>query len=202
MSLIVIDPGHGGDDPGALGYRNAEARKADPACALIAPTEANLNTMASHLLAGELARSGQAGQLTRMEDVENPSAPGRASMANHKNADLFVSIHHNSAESLTAHGFEALVCRDRGAAFDLAGEICKAVFRRFEAQERGLTVRGVKIRPGLAVLRLTKMPAVLIECGFISNPFEAEFLGFPEIQQELSGLLAETIDEWLRGRPL
>lgn len=101
----------------------------------------------------------------------------RANMANAWGADLFVSIHTNSAEDPSANGSEALVYSEDSPAYELAEDILVRL-----NQETGLRNRGVVIRPGLYVLRKTNMPAVLVEIGFISNPEEAQLMvEYPEL---------------------
>ena len=105
------------------------------------------------------------------------SLVARANMANAWGADLFVSIHTNSAEDPSANGSEALVYSEDSPAYELAEDILVRL-----NQETGLRNRGVVIRPGLYVLRKTNMPAVLVEIGFISNPEEAQLMvEYPEL---------------------
>ena len=93
----------------------------------------------------------------------------RVREANEWGADIFLSLHTNAAESSTATGSEALVYSTSSTvAYGLANDILDEMTKL-----TGLRNRGVIERPGLYVLRKTKMPAVLVELGFITNPRDA-----------------------------
>ena len=97
-------------------------------------------------------------------------------------ADLFLSIHTNAAEDPTANGSEALVFSLSTPAYPIAEAILGGL-----TEATGFKNRGVKVRPGLYVLRRTPMPAVVLELGFITNPAEATFM------YENPGLMARGI---------
>lgn len=197
MSLIVIDPGHGGiptegGDPGALGYRNTQAGT------IVAPTEADLNLMFSQVLATQISALGHQIELTRVEDVA-VELRTRCALANAKQADIFLSIHHNSfyhppgVHKAPPSGFE--VCYYPGSITGgLAASMNMAVRSKFPG---GWKVRDAKERDDLYVLRHTVMPAVLLEIGFISNQSEEILLGMPDFQQRMAGILAKVTDSWL-----
>lgn len=145
---IMMDAGHGGRDPGAV--YNGRQEKDD--------------TLRLALAVGEnLQNNGIDVEYTRTTDVyETPYE--KAMEANEAGVDLFISIHRNSFPSdNTAFGVESLV-------YDLSGlkyEIAESVNQQLEAV--GFRNLGVKARPNLVVLKRTKMPAVLIEVGFINS---------------------------------
>ena len=95
----------------------------------------------------------------------------RVEDANSWGADVFLSIHTNAAVSPAATGSEALVYSQSTSAYPLAEDI----LRELNATT-GLTNRGVKLRPGLYVLRRTARPAVLVEIGFITNAGDANLM--------------------------
>ena len=96
----------------------------------------------------------------------------RVEQANSFGADLFISIHTNAAENPSATGSEALVYSPSSTA---AREVGEKILRQLHLQT-GLRNRGIVYRPGLYVLRRTKMPAVLVELGFITNPTDASLM--------------------------
>lgn len=157
---IVIDAGHGGSDSGAVGNGMSEK---------------NL-TLAIVLAAKRSFDNDNRFQVsyTRTADTY-PSLSQRANLANNKNADMFLCVHINSA-SASAHGTETLWSKGRNSATKKSGltsqELATAM-QRAAVAATGFTNRGLVDRPNLYVLKHTKMPACLIEYGFISNKTEA-----------------------------
>ena len=94
--------------------------------------------------------------------------------ANRWGADLYLSIHTNAAENPRASGSEALVF---GPGADVAIGVGKNILENLHLVT-GLRNRGIVYRPGLYVLKRTKMPAVLVEIGFITNPQDAELMAY------------------------
>lgn len=98
----------------------------------------------------------------------------RVRQANEWGADIFLSLHNNAAENPEATGNEALIYGPGATvARDLGTEILEQL-----TLTTGLRNRGIVYRPGLYVLKETKMPAVLVEMGFITNPYDAELLAY------------------------
>lgn len=99
---------------------------------------------------------------------ETPSKPNVCYTANNSGADIFISIHCNSAASASAKGTETLIYSAGGEAELLAKCIQSQIVNSL-----GTVDRGIKERPDLCVLRNTVMPAVLVETAFISNEEDA-----------------------------
>ena len=100
------------------------------------------------------------------------SLTARVNEANSWGADIFLSLHNNAAENENATGNEALVY---GPGSTVAINLGEQILDQLSLTT-GLRNRGVVYRPGLYVLKKTKMPAVLVEMGFITNPYDAELL--------------------------
>ncbi len=100
------------------------------------------------------------------------SLTARVNDANSWGADVFISLHTNAAANPAANGIETLVY---DASSPIAGELAEDILESL-VEITGFRSRGVKSRPGLYVLRRTRMPAVLVEMGFITNPAEAELM--------------------------
>ena len=115
------------------------------------------------------------------------SLAARVNEANRWGADYFISLHTNAASSPSANGSEALVYDKSGRSFGFAEDILTNM-----VNVTGLRDRGVKARPGLYVLRKTRMPAVLLELGFITNPGDAALM------RDSPGLFAEGIYRGIR----
>ena len=108
---------------------------------------------------------------TSLGTSNTTSLRARVDDANAWGADYFISIHTNASSNPDASGTEAFAYRQPSAAFSLGEDIVQNISR-----VTGLRNRGMKVRPGLYVLRKTQMPAVLVELGFISNPSDAALM--------------------------
>ena len=176
---IALDAGHGGSDPGAV-YK--DRREKD-------------DTLDLTLAVGDiLKKNGIDVYYTRTTDeYETPFK--KATDANNSGANLFVSIHRNSSENPNQYsGVETLVYSDTG----LKAEVARNINNQLE--DAGFKNLGVDERKNLIVLKRTKMPAVLVEAGFINNDkdnylFDEEF---DSIAQAIADGILESIPS---GRP-
>ncbi|MBQ4584735.1 MAG: N-acetylmuramoyl-L-alanine amidase [Clostridia bacterium] len=105
---------------------------------------------------------------TQLGTSNSSSLRVRVDDANSWGADYFISIHANASVDSSANGTEVLVYSRPSRASRLAQDILTSV-----TEITGLKNRGIKLRPGLYVLKKTTMPAVLVELGFITNPQDA-----------------------------
>jgi N-acetylmuramoyl-L-alanine amidase len=169
---IVIDPGHGGKDPGAIGQKGTK--------------EKDITLKVAITVASLLQQAGIATKLTRTSDVF-VELDDRAKIANSFGANYFVSIHCNSATDRSARGIETYCYQFGGDGEKLAQSIQDELIKA-----TGLTDRGVKAA-NFAVLRETKMPAVLTELAFISNPEEEKLLADTEFQDKCAMAIAKGI---------
>lgn len=176
---IALDAGHGGSDPGAV-YKGRQEKE---------------DTLDLTLAVGDiLKKNGIDVYYTRTTDeYETPFK--KATDANNSGADLFVSIHRNSSENPNQYsGVETLVYSDTG----LKAEVARNINNQLE--DTGFKNLGVDERKNLVVLKRTKMPAVLVEAGFINNDkdnylFDEEFYS---IAQAIADGILESIPS---GRP-
>lgn len=169
---IVIDPGHGGSDPGAVGPNGLR--------------ESNVTLAVSLKLAEILRQAGVEIKLTRTSDVRVELKP-RCDLANSWKADYFVSIHCNAATNPQAHGTETY-CLQLGG----QGEILARAIQTELVAATGRANRGVKTA-NYYVLRNTNMPAVLVELAFISNADEERLLRSAEFQEKCAAAIARGI---------
>ena len=155
---IVVDPGHGGSDPGATGVTGLKEKVINLAVAK------NLVTL--------LEEAGAKVIVTRSGD-HSISNQGRVDLANKAKADVYVSIHANAFTNPESNGTETHYCpeNDNGdASRFLAGQLQREVVSAL-----GLRDRGVKAN-SFYVLTKADMPAALVELGFLTNPDEEELL--------------------------
>ena len=161
---IFIDPGHGGHDPGAIGAKSKEAE----------------NVLKVALaLEKKLKAQGHEVKLSRRADMYL-TLTQRVNLANAWGADVFISLHDNSAVNKTATGFETFIFNGSDVSVNsikLQQHVHKTI-----ANGIGLVDRGLK-RANFAVLRETNMLALLIEYGFISNLNDEKVIAF-EIEKQ------------------
>ncbi len=170
---VVIDAGHGGSDCGSIGYD-------DNNVPVLYESERNLAI--ARKVRDYLIAQGVKVIMTRSADVrlgvdEMSDLTERCRIANDASADIFVSIHNNAFSSSTATGTEILYA-------DKDDKVYKGLTSYQLAQNvltpligaTGLYNRGLKDSPMIAVLRLTNMPAILVEVAFITNPSDRAVL--------------------------
>lgn len=173
--VIVVDPGHGGSDPGVVGQGGV--------------TEKDITLAISKRLAECLGQSGAMVLLTREADIDlsDPATAGpgskkredltrRVALANDSRADLYLSIHVNSSSSPNRRGAQTFV-QPGSAAGKMAAEFIQA--------ELAGTLKNTGRRPlevDHFITRNTSMPAVIVETGFLTNKAEARLLQDPDYQ--------------------
>src|SRR5258705_10266290 len=172
-TTVVIDAGHGGHDRGGIPGQS------------VAEKEMTLDV--AQRLKSLLATSGYRVVMTRDSDVFVP-LPTRVAIANSYGNAIFVCIHFNSAKRMGAGGIETyFYSRD---SLPLASAIHYYVAGGAPSSNRGVR------RRGFYVLRKTTVPAVLVECGFLTNPTEAAYAQSAGYRQKL----ADEIAAGIRGR--
>jgi len=218
---IVIDAGHGGNDPGAIGRRSHVKEK-------------NLTLQLARKLKSILEAEGIKVTMTRDSDIFIP-LPMRSEIANKSGADLFVSVHINASRSRLMRGFECYylsnatddnaraleafensslkmdeaasaqhsrpldktlwdmtLTENRLESAQLAGSICDSVDESLATGDRGIrTAR-------FYVLKHTNIPAVLVETGYLSNKYEELKLKDPEFLDRIAESVAQGILKYKR----
>ncbi len=175
--LVVIDAGHGAHDPGAISPGGIR--------------EKDINLRVAAKIANLLERRGVGVVMTRWQDrfIE---LEDRAAVANQRNADLFVSIHADSAPSSSAQGFTVYVATAASAnAYRAAHAINQAM------EKTGMDNRGIR-EADYRVLVQTNGPAVLIELGYLSNAQDAARLADDGFRDRMAQAIADGIQTYLR----
>lgn len=179
-TVVVIDPGHGGKDPGAVGIGGMQ--------------EKHVVMAISDEVARILEQQGIQVKLTRSNDYFI-SLQGRTEMANRMDADLFVSIHANSAGMNKPHvsGLETYYFQNGQ---NLATVIHRNILRQVDVNDR-------KVRQArFYVLRTSNMPAVLVETGFVTGTEDAAKLRNPAYQKQMAKGIAYGIIEYIKANRL
>lgn len=197
--VIVLDPGHGGQDSGTRS-------------ALPGKWEKEYTLDLAKRLKPLLEANGWEVYLTRTNDADVP-LPARIEFADKHNADFFLSLHFNATTSAVHAGIETYAVTPVGLTSTVTRgyeDNFMTAFpnNRFDAQNLQLAVRlhravligtggqdrGVRRARFLAVLRGQNRPAVLIEGGYLSNPDEAKFINTPEHRQKLAEAIARAMN--------
>ena len=176
--LVIIDPGHGGPDPGAIGIGGIR--------------ETDVVLQVSKIVKNLLSEKGVKVKLTRNNEVDL-DLPPRVSFANNIGADIFVSIHANASRGKRKdiNGLETFYYRGwRGRL--LAKRIQKQILR----VSPGSPDRGVK-QGRFYVIKNTKMPAVLVEIGFLTGRLDARRLEKTSHLRRVAYAIAKGILEYL-----
>ena len=163
FTTIVIDPGHGGFDRGGIPGQRV--------------LEKNVNLDVALRLKPILEKAGYKVIMTRSTDIFVPLGT-RVAIANSYPNAIFLCIHFNSASRSGASGIETYFYSTESA--PLAASIHSAVVGGAPSENRGVR------RRGYFVLRRTTVPAVLVECGFLTNPTEAQFAQTTAYRQRLA----------------
>ncbi len=217
--VVVIDPGHGGEDPGAIGYRGANEK------ALVLQISRKMRDLIN-------AGRGVRAFLTRDEDYY-VSFKKRLSVARELGADLFISIHADAARNRSASGSSVYCLSTGGAVSEAAkilagkenmadivggafvegggnGESGPIILDMFQTNTINLSktfgssvlgnicrINSVKFsrvqEAPFRVLKLPEIPAILIETAYISNPREERRLQSDKFQREIAGVISDAV---------
>lgn len=172
---IVVDPGHGGGDPGFVG----SAGHTEAACAYAIARE----------LEAALGSGGMTVYLTRDESA-NPGESQRAAFANRQGADILISIHAASHQDPSASGVATFYYGHERFESEAGARLAELAQ---QAVSRLGLVDGRTHAKTFAILRETRMPAIHIEPGFISNPGEEALLADPGFRRALGHAIAAAV---------
>ena len=176
--IICIDPAHGGKDPGAVNGSKYES-------------VATLDI--AFKVGAELERNGYEVVYTRTNDKHITLAE-RCAISNNKGANAFISIHLNASTNRNAHGIETWHYYKVGDnTKELANNIQNNLIKSTSAKNRG-----VKTTETLYVLKHTIAPAVLVECGFISNHEESELLFDDDYQNKIANAIVKGVEKTIK----
>ncbi|WP_307824638.1 N-acetylmuramoyl-L-alanine amidase [Geodermatophilus bullaregiensis] len=152
---IVVDPGHGGTDPGVTSGET---------------TEADLVLDLARRIEGQLAAAGATVYLTRGRD-QDPTPAERTAFANDARADLFISLHLDEHTSEHARGVASYYFGTGSGTSSTVGERFADLARREVVARTGMLDLGGYPKTW-DLLRMTRMPAVRLDCGYLSHPVD------------------------------
>ncbi|MFH0886729.1 MAG: N-acetylmuramoyl-L-alanine amidase [bacterium] len=175
--VIILDPGHGGADPGAFGVSGTVEKE------LTLDTALRLSKL--------LTNAGASVLMTREEDTDT-NLKEIAEFANSNFADLFISLHYNAFERAKTNGTETYYYNDNSK--DLAQRIHKKMNKMVARADRGC----MKVK--YYVLNHTTMPAALIEPAYLTNPDDENLIKSKEFRQKVAEATFSGIKEYLESR--
>lgn len=173
FTTVVVDAGHGGHDRGGIFGQKIP--------------EKPYTLEVARRLAGYLRNAGFRVVMTRSDDTFI-SLPERTRISGAQANAIFVSVHFNSAVFSGGHGFETYYYAPN--AQPLAARIQRRLMQNLPSTEN----RGVKFR-GYYVLRNNRLPAVLAECGFLTNPYEARIITQKSFLDRIAKAIAQAVIE-------
>jgi len=199
FDTVILDPGHGGQDKGAASPYEYEK---------------NFSLDIARRVRDELQKAGVNVFMTRNSDTF-VELQDRAGLANARPSSIFVSLHFNASPNFSADGLEIYCITPRGAPSteydellvrDMVQEfgnqnelqsfsLASAIYQALDGSSLGMLDRGVK-RARFAVLRLTRMPAVLVEGGFLSNLGDARLVANTDWRNRYAHAIAEGVLEY------
>lgn len=179
--VIMLDAGHGGTDPGAIGKLDGKTIN-----------EKDLTLTITYKVKAILESNGYTTSMTRTGDTL-PSLSERPEQANNENCALFTSIHINSAAATEAYGTEVYYSEENnGSEYGITSEkfadnVQECMLKYMKSYDRGVRMAN------WAVIRKSEMPAVLVEVGFISNEAELRKMCSDDYQNKVAAGIAEGI---------
>ena len=177
--IVVIDAGHGGDDPGKIGINNA--------------LEKEINLQIAKEIKKYLGKAGITVVMTRENDssLKNSKAEDmreRVKIIDESKAKIAVSIHQNSFPSEAEKGAQVFYFSESEEGVKIA-QILQNHLKILDPENK----REIKENNSYFLLKRTKTPTVIVECGFLSNWAEAEKLTETEYQKEIAQVISEGI---------
>ena len=187
--LVIVDAGHGGNDPGKIGVDDSK--------------EKEINLQIAKKLKVLLEQQDLEVRMTREEDqglYEEHSSnkkvqdlKNRCELINGMNPDCVISIHQNSYHEEPVKGAQVFYCKNSVEAKELAEDIQEKLISYVDPQNR----RQAKSNESYYLLKRTSAPVVIVECGFLSNWAEAKLLQEESYQSQIAWAVALGVQRYL-----
>ncbi len=180
--VVMVDAGHGGKDPGKVGVNDA--------------LEKDINLSVAKKLKECLEESKIQVMMTREDDTAEDTKLGdmkkRVELINEVKPTIVVSIHQNSYSDQSIRGAQVFYFTHSKSSEEAAA-IMQEELRKMDAEN----ARAIKANDTFYMLKKTEVPTIIVECGFLSNPTEAEKLTTEEYQQQLADTICSGVIKWL-----
>lgn len=189
--IVVIDPGHGGEDPGKVGINNAKEKDVNLAIALQLRDilqKKGINVVMTRDTDTSLKENGR---FSKIGDLN-----GRCSIINkaydNNNKCVLISVHQNSFTGQSVHGAQVFYYQKSAQSMKLA----KIVQEKFNKDINTEKAKNEKPNDSYYMLINSKCPGIIVECGFLSNPEEADNLTNSDYQKQLGDILCRGIMDY------
>lgn len=180
--VVVIDAGHGGDDPGKVGINNA--------------LEKDINLQIAEKVKRHLEKNGIEVVMTReddvMEETKLEDMKKRVELINKTKPAIAVSIHQNSYPDSSVKGAQVFYYTGSEISKE-AASLMQEELRKIDSEN----TRQIKDNNNFYMLKKTEVPTIIVECGFLSNVGEAEKLVSDEYQEQMAEAICSGIMTWL-----
>lgn len=180
--LLVIDPGHGGEDPGKVGVNNA--------------LEKDINLQIAQKLKDLLEEKGIQIVMTREDDFvpesKNEDLQKRVELINELSPDIVLCVHQNSFTDQTVAGPQVFYHGDSEISKKIAQTLQEELWLVDEEHQRQ-----IKGNENYYMLSQTQVPTIIVECGFLSNEEDAKKLTTEEYQEQIAQAICTGITKWL-----
>lgn len=175
--VIVIDPGHGGEDPGKVGVNGA--------------LEKDINLQIAKKLKRKLEANGFQVKMTREED-QATGMKERLAIIEKAKPLLTISVHQNSFSEASIHGAQVFYYSKSEEGRKAAEAVQNTLLEMDSTNSRK-----IKANSEYYLLKKTSVPIIIVECGFLSNPQEADTLLINEYQEEIAESICIGVLKWL-----
>lgn len=176
--IIVVDPGHGGNDPGVIGKKYGTVEK-------------SINLTTARYLADKLREAGAQVVMTRNKDDDKPELSERSDLSGSKRADAFISIHYNSSPKPISGTLTFFYSKNKD--MPLAQKIEARLDRALGLKSNGISFGDYH------VLRENRRPSVLIELGFLSNPKDEAIVRGADYQLQAAEAIVSGLKDYFGG---
>ena len=186
---VVIDPGHGGDDPGKVGINGAKEKDVNLQIAML--LKKYLEASDVRVILTRVSDEGLYSEGTSNKKVQDMKR--RIELIDRANPDVAVSIHQNSYPEEYVHGAQVFFYTGSMEGEALAGAIQKQLVEKTDPENK----RQIKANDSYYLLKKTGIPIVIVECGFLSNSAEAEKLCDSDYQEYVAWAIHMGIMQYL-----
>ena len=194
--VIVIDAGHGGVDPGAIG-RNLGVLEKDVNLAIAKYLKEYLEQSGSKVIMTRKSDKGLYSLGGTLRQKKNEDLRNRKAIVNKSNANIFITIHLNSFPQSQYYGAQTFYPKDNPTGKILAEKIQGSLIEILDNNNSRVALS----KEGIYLIKGLDIPTALIECGFLSNPKEEKLLNSTQYQKKVAWAIYVGIQKYFEDNP-